>query len=106
MATKEKPAKEKRTIRIIGERNICLHLSNPNHRDRIIRVGKALSSSTRLQILDMLKTTPRSLQEIASFLCCPSYQDFGRRPAHCHGDSARHPRFHASLYLQYAVLSS
>ncbi len=42
----------------------------------------------------------------SSFLCCPSYQDFGRRPAHCHGDSARHPRFHASLYLQYAVLSS
>ena len=71
MATKEKPVKEKRTIRIIGERNICLHLSNPNHRDRIIRVGKALSSSTRLQILDMLKTTPHSLQEIASILEIP-----------------------------------
>lgn len=63
--------KEKRTIRIIGERNICLHLSNPDHQERIIKIGKALSSSTRLKILDMLKNTPRSLQEIASILNIP-----------------------------------
>lgn len=63
--------KEKRTVRIIGERNICLHLSNPNHRERIMRIGKALSSATRLDILDMLKNTPRSLQEIASILNIP-----------------------------------
>ena len=63
--------KEKRTVRIIGERNICLHLSNLNHRERIMRIGKALSSSTRLDILDMLKNTPRSLQEIASILDIP-----------------------------------
>ena len=63
--------KEKRTVRIIGERNICLHLSNPSHRERIIKIGKALSSATRLDILDMLKNTPRSLQEIASILNIP-----------------------------------
>lgn len=63
--------KEKRTVRIIGERNIHLHLSNPSHRQRIAKIGKALSSPVRLEILDMLKTTPRSLQEIASILCIP-----------------------------------
>lgn len=64
-------AKEKRTVRIIGERNICLHLSNQDHRERIMKIGKALSSATRLDILDMLKNTPRSLQEIASILGIP-----------------------------------
>lgn len=64
-------AKEKRNIRIIGERNIYLHLSNPDHRERIMKIGKALSSAVRLQILDMLKNTPRSLQEIASILNIP-----------------------------------
>lgn len=63
--------KEKRTIQIIGERNIHLHLSNPSHRQRIAKIGKALSSPVRLEILDMLKTTPRSLQEIASILNIP-----------------------------------
>lgn len=64
-------AKEKRTIRIIGERNIYLHLSNPAHQSRIMKIGKALSSATRLKILDMLKNTPRSLQEIATILNIP-----------------------------------
>lgn len=63
--------KEKRNVRIIGERHIYLHLSNPDHRERIMKIGKALSSSARLQILDMLKNTPRSLQEIASILGIP-----------------------------------
>ena len=63
--------KEKRTIQIIGERNIRLHLSNPSHREKITKIGKALSSPIRLEILDMLKTTPRSLQEIASILNIP-----------------------------------
>ena len=64
-------AKPKRTVRIIGERNIHLHLSDLSHRDRIVKIGKALSSPIRLQILDMLKNTPRSLQEIASILDIP-----------------------------------
>ena len=63
--------KEKRTIQIIGARNIRLHLSNPSHREKITKIGKALSSPIRLEILDMLKTTPRSLQEIASILNIP-----------------------------------
>jgi len=63
--------KEKRTVRIIGERNIHLLLSNPSHHERIAKIGKALSSPVRLQILDMLKTTPKSLQEIASLVNIP-----------------------------------
>lgn len=63
--------KEKRTIQIIGGRNIRLHLSNPSHREKITKIGKALSSPIRLEILDMLKTTPCSLQEIASILNIP-----------------------------------
>ena len=64
-------AKEKRSVRIIGERNIYLHLSNPDHHELIMKIGKALSSSVRLQILDILKYTPRSLQEIADMLNIP-----------------------------------
>lgn len=63
--------KEKRTVRIIGERNIHLLLSNPSHHERITRIGKALSSPVRLQILNMLKTTPKSLQEIAVLVNIP-----------------------------------
>ena len=64
-------SRPKKAIRIIGERNINLHLSNPSHRERITKIAKALSSPIRLQILDMLKNTPRSLQEIASILDIP-----------------------------------
>ncbi len=63
--------REKRTVRIIGERNIRLHLSNPSHRDSIVKIGKALSSPIRLEILSILRNNVRSLQEIASMLDIP-----------------------------------
>ncbi len=64
--------REKRTVRIIGERNIYLHLGNPAHHESITKIGKALSSPLRLKILDMLRNTARSpLQEIASILDIP-----------------------------------
>lgn len=58
-------------IRISNDRNINLHLGNPEHHDRILKIGKALSVSARLEILDILKNTPRSLQEISSILDIP-----------------------------------
>ena len=63
--------REKRTVRIIGERNIYLHLGNPAHHESITKIGKALSSPLRMKILDMLRNTARSLQEIASILDIP-----------------------------------
>lgn len=65
------PVREKHNVRIIGERNIYRHLSNPEHHDSIVKIGKALSSPIRLQILSMLRNTSRSLQEIASILDIP-----------------------------------
>ena len=64
-------AKEKRSVRIIGERNIYVHLSNPQHHELIMKIGKALSSPVRLKMMDILKYTPRSLQEIADILKIP-----------------------------------
>lgn len=58
-------------IRISQNRDISLHLGNPEHVDRIVKIGKALSSPARLEILDILKNTPRSLQEISSLLNIP-----------------------------------
>lgn len=58
-------------IRISQSRDINLHLGNPEHFERIIKIGKALSVPARLEILDILKNTPRSLQEIASLLDIP-----------------------------------
>ena len=54
--------KQKAPVKIIGERDIQLHLSNPAHHDQIVRIGKSLSSPIRLNILNLLKNTPLSLQ--------------------------------------------
>ncbi len=64
-------SKAKSPIKIIGERDIELHLSNPEHRERIMKIGKALSSPVRLNILNLLKNTALSLQEIAEILKIP-----------------------------------
>ncbi len=69
--TKDMSKREKHNIRISQHRDITLHLGNPEHADRITKIGKALSSPIRLQILDVLKSTPLSLQEIAEFLNIP-----------------------------------
>lgn len=63
--------KTKTPIKIIGERDIQLHLSNPEHHRQIAMIGKALSSPIRLDILNLLKNTPLSLQEIAAILSIP-----------------------------------
>lgn len=63
--------REKKSVRIIGERNIHLNLSNLDHHQRIALIGKAISSPIRLKILDILKNTPRSLQEISGLLEIP-----------------------------------
>ncbi len=58
-------------IRISQNRDISLYLGNPEHTERITKIGKALSAPARLEILDILKNTPRSLQEIATLLDIP-----------------------------------
>lgn len=63
--------KVKAPIKIIGERDIELSLSNMNHHDHIVKIGKALSSPIRLNILNLLKNTALSLQEIANILHIP-----------------------------------
>lgn len=63
--------KSKTPVKIIGERDIELHLSNPEHHTRIAQIGKALSSPIRLNILNILKNTALSLQEIAAILDIP-----------------------------------
>lgn len=60
-----------KNIRISQDRNITLHLGNEEHNERIVKIGKALSSPVRLKILDILKNTPRSLQEITHLLDIP-----------------------------------
>ena len=64
-------AKTKEPVKFIGERDIALNLSNPAHHNQIIKIGKALSSPARLNILNLLKTTTLSIQEIASILSLP-----------------------------------
>lgn len=62
---------KKKTFKIIGERDINLHLSNLEHHEKIAQIGKALSSTTRLKILNILKDTVMSIQEIAATLSIP-----------------------------------
>lgn len=63
--------RKKNNIRISKQRDLTCHLGNPEHTDKILKIGKAISSPLRLQILDILKNTPLSLQEIAEFLNIP-----------------------------------
>lgn len=64
-------SQKKTPINIIGERDISLHLSNPEHHDNIVLIAKALSSPARLKILDILKNAAMSVQEISSTLNIP-----------------------------------
>ncbi len=64
-------SRAKHNIRISNHRDITLDIGTPGHFDRITKIGKAISSPIRLDILNILKNTPRSLQEIASLLNIP-----------------------------------
>lgn len=64
-------AKTKEPIKIIGERDIELNLSNLEHHNKIAAIGKAISSPARLKILNLLKNTTLSIQEIARILELP-----------------------------------
>lgn len=61
----------KKAIKIIGDRDIALNLENVQHQERIIKIGKALSTPPRLQILNLLKLKAMSIQEIAKTLNLP-----------------------------------
>lgn len=62
---------KKAPIKVFGERDLSLHLSNPEHYPTITAIGKALSNVTRIQILDILKNKVMSIQEISDTLNIP-----------------------------------
>lgn len=59
------------TPKIVQEKNIDLNLATPSHKDMITAIGKALSSPVRIDILNLIKLRPMSLQEIAETLHLP-----------------------------------
>lgn len=61
----------KKAVKITGERDINLHLANLEQHERIAKICKALSSPIRLKILNILKSTVMSIQEIAETLDSP-----------------------------------
>lgn len=63
--------KSKKPIKVIGDRDIVLNVSNPSDYEQISLIGKALSSPVRIQILNLLKNSTLSIQEIASALSIP-----------------------------------
>lgn len=63
--------KSKKAIKIIGDRDFALNLSNPQHQEQIVKIAKALSVPARLQILNLLKYKALSIQEIARALNQP-----------------------------------
>lgn len=64
-------SRQNKTVKINVERDIQLHLANLDHHERIARICKALSSTTRLKILNILKNTAMSIQDIAQTLDIP-----------------------------------
>lgn len=64
-------AHNKKAVKIIGDRDIILNISNPQQHAHIVSIGKALSAPVRLQIMNLLKSTPMSIQEIANALSIP-----------------------------------
>lgn len=63
--------RQNKTVKINVERDIRLHLANQEHHKRIAQICKALSSTVRLQILNILKNTAMSIQDIAQTLDIP-----------------------------------
>lgn len=63
--------KKIQNIKAIGERDILLSLENEHHQARIVKIGKALSSPVRLQMMNLLTINPLSVQEIAKALNIP-----------------------------------
>lgn len=63
--------RRKHNITISKPRDTVLYIGNEDHTDRITKIGKAISSPIRLQILDLIKSSPLSLQEIADTLHIP-----------------------------------
>lgn len=55
----------------LREKNLELNLAAPGHKASIVSIGKALSSPTRIDIMNLIKTKPLSLQEIARLLQIP-----------------------------------
>ena len=105
------PPKVKKPVKIIGERDIELHLSNTEHHEQITKIAKALSSPIRLNILNLLKNTALSLQEIAGilrhsrFLNRFAYKNFRGSQAHRYRDAAGTSWLYARMHMRYAVLS-
>lgn len=62
---------KKKPFKINGERELSFHLGNLEHHERIAQICKALSSPVRLQILNILKASVLSVQEIARTLGIP-----------------------------------
>ena len=60
--------KIRRPIAIIGERNINLNLADEVDKDQIVRIGKALSSPVKIEILNLLNDKAMPMQEIAQAL--------------------------------------
>ena len=56
---------------IIGEKNPKFNLAMESHKASIVAVGKALSSPVRIDILNLIKAKPMSLQEISRLLKIP-----------------------------------
>lgn len=65
MKTVQAPSK------VIGEKNLEFNLATPGHKPSIVAIGKALSSPARIDILNLIKTKPLSLQEISRLLQIP-----------------------------------
>ncbi len=65
MKTVQAPSK------VIGEKNLEFNLATPSHKTSIVSIGKALSSPIRIDILNLIKSKPLSLQEISRLLQIP-----------------------------------
>lgn len=63
--------KQIKNIKIMGERDILLSMENEHHQTRIAKIGKAISSPVRLQMMNLLTINPLSVQEIAKALSIP-----------------------------------
>ena len=59
------------TPKVIGEKKLELNLAVSGHKEHIVAIGKALSSPVRIDIMNLIKTKPLSLQEISRLLQIP-----------------------------------
>ena len=99
-------AEERISQGITTEKELELNLSTESHKPWITAIGKALSSAVRIDILNLIKVHPLSLQEIPVIFNSAAYPLSGGCSSGIYRKPAGNSWLHESLHVRFYFVSS